>query len=584
MGNSFRRFSPMGLVLGLIAFGLYTGAVPRESDPFSVYQRKLAHAAPDFSFKDVTDLLPIERREFPAHLFGATYASVSDYDRDGFEDLLVLYAEGVLFGTPRLLRNVNGRRFEDVTENAGLAPLDSMKCISSAVFFDWDNDGWDDLYVACMRREHAFFRNEGGVFRRVEIPALRAFLEESRAINPFDFDGDGFLDLYITNYFSFERNPDAGGKMTFASNKPVASLEGGRNYLLRNEGGRGFREVGKELGVADRGLTWASGVADFNDDGYPDLFVANDYGFDQFYLNEGGKGFRRVTEKSLGHIRSRFSMSAEVGDIDNDGTLDLYVSNASKPGLMRGFNSLWTGVGGSKGIPRFEDRARSLGVDKCGWSWGAKFADFDKDGALDLFVVNGRSGKEPTDYWYKLAFSLYVPQELRQFGAFNLPFRDTDTVAPGQRNCVFRNVGGEFIDVTDSVGVTDELNGRSLAVFDFDNDGAEDIVITNIGASPILYKGVRNNGNSWIGFQLEGTRSNRNAIGARIELVTSSGRKSLREVFPGNGYLAQSSRRVLFGVPAGESVSEIRIRWPSGKWQPVSRFRLNAYNFVKEAL
>ncbi len=282
----------------------------------------------------------------------------------------------------------------DVTESMGFAAYAHGMHAIAGVFFDADNDGWTDVLILGLRTPTKLFRNRGGKF--VEDPGAMPKEELGKPwdIALLDYDLDGYFDIFILNYLA--PNQRMGGDKDQYAHIAVGNKDyGGPNFLLKNEAGKKFSIVPNAGGLSSGRMTQAAAVGDFNDDLYPDIFLANDYGFDALFLNQAGKGFQE--SDTIGSIRSRNSMSGATGDFNNDGKIDIYVTNVNKAGIRRGFNSLWENSGNGALI----DRGTAASVAKCGWSWGAAFVDMDKDGWQNIFVVNGHHGKKKNKHWYR---------------------------------------------------------------------------------------------------------------------------------------------------------------------------------------
>ena len=578
----------LGLFVLLIFVGTRQGAIPLSTDPFAIYQTKVKnHSSPSFHFKNQSDLLgsQLEFREDKR----VNYVAVGDFDNDGFEDIVLVEAHKLPKKEAfiKILRNVDGKTFRDVTSEVLKLPIgdEAPHFISAAAFVDLDNDGWKDLYIAQFMAPHLVLKNIHGKFDFDHQIPIDRIVAPTRGINFFDFNRDGFLDVLITNFSSQVYSPEFNyPKGTITSNYSLREERGEGNILLANRAGKKLEITPDALGLSDHGYTWASAIADIDGDGYPDVYFANDYGFDRFYKNNQGKNFTDISKQALGNRRSENAMGAEVGDIANNGMSSIYTSNGSKPGLIRGWNHLWSQqlAGGLD----MKDTSADLGIDKCGFSWGSKFADFDKDGSLDLFVVNGRSGTPGNNRnrWYYRLYNWTVPAQIKFSKYVEIPWRVNGQeydFAQGQLNCVFWQQGGTFIDVAEEVGITDTENGRGLAVFDFNNDGQEDLLIGNWQNDPLLYVGERHNQNHWLGLRLVGTKSNRDAIGSKIILKTRKMTQT-RIIAPGNGFANFSSTRVIFGIAEGDSIEEINIIWPNGGSQKFIPTSLDKYETIYE--
>src|SRR5205085_2614770 len=302
--------------------------------------------------------------------------------------------------------------------------------------------------------------------------------------------------------------------------------------------------------------TLATAAADLSGSGYPDLFLANDYGVPQLYINKDGKQFVEVGRDSGVARTPKSGMNAAFGDIFNDGRLSIYKTNISEPGVLVQANDLWVPQKQDKpgSVPQYEDLATSLGVDLGGWSWGAQFGDLNNDGTLDLYLTNGYvSAGERSSYWYDFAV-IAVGHSAIIGDAANWPAMKGRSLSGYQRKRVWLNDGlGRFTDVAQVVGVTDTYDGRAVALADLSNRGVLDVIVANQRGPLLIYRNTVQPDRHWIEIALEGSgsghASNRSAIGARVELQWN-GRTQVQEVSGGNGFSSQNDRRIHYGLGA----------------------------------
>lgn len=481
--------------------------------------------------------------------------AVGDVDNDGYEDV---YLTDSLRGLPNSLYHNNGDfTFTDIAAKAGVANLNDDKNFSTtAVFFDCDNDGYKDLFVVRFGQSLIFHNRGDGTFEdvsaRSEIPKPR----NAVAAVAFDYDRDGKLDLYVGSYF-----PDVDLTSVRSTKLLHESWEtarnGGTNYLLHNVGGCRFVDTTKQAGLADTGWTLAVASADIDKDGWPDLYVANDFGTDKVFRNNHDGTFSDVSEHAIG-IDTKKSMNAEFGDYDNDGWLDAYVTNITEP-FLRECNMMWR----NNGNFTFTDVSVATGTCDTHWGWGAKFIDYDNDGLLDLYVATGfiSGGKE--DY-IDILMPIILDSDVDLSDTKSWPPLGDRSFSGYEHNVLFRNGGHHsFTDVAREEGVDTDRDSRGVIVADFDNDGAQDLLVLNSNQESILYRNVLGATNSWLELQLEGTRSNRDGIGTRVTLYTPSG-LFYRETNAGNGFESQSTGRVHVGLGSLTTIDRMVVEWPSG--------------------
>ena len=490
-------------------------------------------------------------------------AAFFDYDGDGYLDLFLVNSTQVeadsLNPTNRLYRNseeTNGRVFEDKTDEAGLRRTGwGMGCAVG----DYDNDGDLDLYVTYWA-PNVLYRNDGERFAEVELGVEDSGWGTSTAFG--DVDADGFLDLYVANYLVFDlENPPGGGQLCsgFKGMDVYCGPHGmvpQANVLYRNEGGFGFADMSQTTGIdADKQASLGVVFFDSDGDGDQDLYVANDGYPNLLYRNDGHWQLAEVAAFAGAAYsedgRAQAGMGAAAGDYDNDGDLDLYMTHFSDD-----VNTLYQNQGGGN----FVDFTAATGLGGevrpyLGWSTG--FFDYDNDGWLDLFAVNGHIYPQVAQH----------PSGLRY----------------AQRNLLYQNAGGTFVEVGAMVGrgFAEEKVSRGGALGDYDNDGDLDLLVMNLNDAPTLLHNRGGSRSNWLGLELVGTESNRDAQGARVALFADNGQQ-MREVQRGVGYLSQSDGRVLFGLGAAEEVESVEIRWPSGRVQVLERPETRRYLVVQE--
>jgi hypothetical protein len=518
--------------------------------------------------------------------------SVVDFDRDGFADFYVTNSKED--SKNRLYRNRGDGTFEDVAETLGVADLNRPETGVSmgAVWGDYDNDGFEDLLLYRWGRPELFRNAEGKGFERVtEAASLPAWANVNTAVW-LDYDRDGRLDLFLGGYYSESVNL---WKLRDTKMMPESfeyAKNGGRKFLFRNLGGGRFEEVSERVGLRSTRWALAAVAADLRGTGYPDIFIANDYGVSELFVNEGGH-FREVGRETGVGYAPKSGMNASVGDVLNQGRFALYVSNISEEGILLQGNNLWVPTGAESGLPRFENLARAMGVDLGGWSFGAQFGDLNNDGFLDLYLVNGyvSASKEET-YWYDYA-KVAGGHEIVISDAKNWPAMGRRSLGGYQSKKVWMNDGaGRFIDVAPMVGVVDRHDGRSVALADFGNRGALDVVVANQRGPLLLYRNEVATGRDWIDFELEGgcgtegqagaqRCSNRSAIGAQVS-VFWNGQQQVQEVQGGSGFCAQNQRRLHFGLGIRAAPEKVVVRWPSGKIEEMVRPEANRLHRLKE--
>jgi hypothetical protein len=520
---------------------------------------------------------------------GAAVAVV-DFDADGHPDLYVTNSgEG---SKNRLYRNRGDGTFEDVAERLGVADLNRAETGVSmgSVWGDYDNDGYEDLLLYRWGRAELFHNDAGAGFTRVtETAGLPAWANVNAAVW-LDYDRDGRLDLFLGGYYPERVNL---WKLEDTKMMPESfeyARNGGRKYLYRNLGGGRFEELSERVGIVSRRWALAAVAADLRGTGYPDLFIANDYGVSELFVNEGGR-FREVGKQTGVGYAPKSGMNASVGDVLNQGRFAVYVSNISEEGILLQGNNLWVPTSTENGLPKYENLATAMGVALGGWSFGAQFGDLNNDGFLDIYLANGYvSAAKGDSYWYDFS-KIAGGHEVVISDAKNWPPMGSRSLAGYQPKKVWINDGaGRFFDVAPVVGVTDRYDGRSLALADLQGRGVLDVVVANQKGPLLLYRNEVAPGRAYIAFDLEGgcaddstpaECSNRSAIGARVA-VHWNGQQQVQEVSGGSGFCAQNQRRLHFGLGPGAVVDKAVVRWPSGKIQELTRPGTDRVHKLKE--
>jgi hypothetical protein len=499
---------------------------------------------------------------------GAAVSAV-DVDRDGWIDL---YATNSAFGAPNALyRNRGDGTFEDVAERVGLADLNVPGrgvCMGS-IWADVDGDGDEDVFVYRYGATAFFVQGADGRFEeRTEAAGLARWVN-SNAACWIDYDRDGALDLFVSAYFRSDTDLWRLTTTDVMHDSAEFSSNGGRNLLFRGRGDGTFEDV-TEAALPDTSRwTMAVNSADFDGDGWLDLYVANDYGPEELWLNRGGERFE-LADVGLGHD-SKSGMCVALGNLANDGRLAVFVSNISSANWLYHGNNLRVNYVPDVGQMLSEDAGPS--VANTGWSWGAAFGDLDNDGWQDLYVVNGFvSGDPDSDYWYRMAQLSGGTGGLLADAANWPPFAGASQSGFERSRLLHNRAGRGFEEIGEPAGIADRFDGRAVVLADLSNRGVLDVVVANQLGPLLLYRNSTPEapGRGWIQFELTDRAPNTSAIGASVSLDFAKGRQ--RQVVEGSsGFSAQAPRRLHFGLgdPAPEGPAPVRasVTWPDGTVQ-----------------
>ncbi len=493
-----------------------------------------------------------------------------DYNRDGFLDAFFVNSGYTPFfhpekpPQPALYRNNGDGTFTDVTQVAGIR-TDGTFFFGVAVA-DFDNDGYPDIYMTGYRHSVLYHNNGDGTF--TDVTAKAGVGDDSAwatAAGWFDYDRDGKLDLLVTNYVQF----DTDHPISCGENKPgyraychPDSFSGSSPRLYHNNGDGTFTDVTRKAGLVNNdGKSLAVLLSDLNNDGWPDIFIANDTQRNFLYLNNGDGTFRDVSYTSGAGFseegKPEAGMSADAADVRNNGLYDLYVSH-----LDFQLNRYYRGNGDGT----FLDATIPSGLGQTNFlnsSFGARFFDFDNDGWRDLLVINGHILDN---------IALYHP-----------------SVAYAEEKKLYRNIGGgRFVDATKTqdAGFRAPRVGRGLAVGDYDNDGWLDFLVNNNGEDAQLF---HNDGgarpyarrNHWLGVHLIGTKSNRDAIGAAVKLIAGDF-VSNDQAKGGMSYCSAQDPRIYFGLGKHARVDTMEITWPSGSREVIHDLAGNQIVTIEE--
>jgi len=492
---------------------------------------------------------------------------VIDYNNDGWMDLYVVnggtvegYRSGKRGLTNALYRNNGDGTFTDVTRSAG---VEGSAWGKGVLVFDYDNDGWEDLYVTNYGPNILYHNNGNGTFTDVTRRAGVGDARWSSAAAAADYDGDGDLDLFVVNYLDYDINLlPTEGKFCSYKGIPVAcgprGLKGAGDVLYRNNGDGTFTDVSQAAGVADDKGYYGLGAVwgDYDNDGKPDLFVANDSTPNYLYHNNGDGTFTDVAvQAGVAYSedgREQAGMGVDFEDYDNDGWLDIVVTNFSDD-----YNTIYHNSG--KGF--FTDVSYDTGIaadSQPDLSWGAGFVDFNNDGFKDLFIANGHIYPQVDKHGMKTTYR--------------------------QENKLYLNDGaGKFWNVNRRAGpgLSIKKSHRGAAFADFNNDGWMDVAVTALDEAPLLLMNQGGLMNHWIEVKLAGIRSNRRGVGARVSVTTSQGTQ-IREVKAGGSFASSNDFRAHFGLGKSDVVKELAVRWPSGTITKMSGVPVDKIVTVKE--
>ena len=537
---------------------------------------RVAASSSSIRFEDITknsgidfmaDSSPTPNKNQPETMLSGV--GLIDYDNDGYLDIFFINGAALPSlkkDSPkyynRLFHNNHDGTFTDVTVKAGLAGDGYDMGVAIG---DFDNDGWEDVYVASVTKNHLYHNNGDGTFTDVTDkagvgnPTYKGEKMWSAATGWVDYNNDGKLDLFVSNYCRWHVNGDpvclSGGRLrAYCHPKFYEPLP---STLYRNNGDGTFTDVSDETGISKRlGKGMGVGFNDYDGDGYIDIFVANDNMPNSLFHNLKGKAFEEVSmDAGVAYSengKAVSGMGAEFRDLDNDGLPDIWHTATELetfPLFHNVGNGIFIDVTGRSGLARPT-------LQMSGWSNGV--GDFDNDGLKDLLVARSN-----------------VLDNIAEFSSRTYE----------EPNTIFRNLGKmRFEDVTTQAGPDMQVAAsyRGAAIGDLDNDGKLDIVVTVLNGKARILHNVSTNTNNWIMFKLVGTHSNRMGIGAQIKITTDDGESQYDVVSTSAGYGASRDPRAHFGLGQLKTVKQVEIRWPSGTRQVLKNLPANQIQRVVE--
>ncbi|GAO42633.1 VCBS repeat-containing protein [Flavihumibacter petaseus] len=565
-------------------------------------------------FNNQIDESKFEKEALNEFAYMGSGVGIGDFNKDGLKDIFFCGNQV----SSRLYLNRGANRFEDITEKAGITTTNWCTGVSIA---DVNADGWDDIYICNYGKSlskpaanQLFINQQNGSFK--EEAAIYGLADTSFSTQAafLDYDLDGDLDMYLVNY----RFNGPNANSIFPKNESGHSPA--NDKLYRNDGAANgsrqphFTDVSMEAGIREDGYGLGVSVSDFNGDGWPDIFVANDFlSNDDFWINNGNGTFSNKLDQATRH-QSYSSMGSDAADINNDGLIDFATldmmpednerkklthsfmnydryeaerNNGYSPEFMRNMLQLNQGYyhHGDTIIPYFSEIGQLAGISETDWSWSILFADVNNDGWKDIHITNGigrdfvnadfiQFGQELDNEFAPEKQRELLNKKLRSLNYINLP-----------NYCYQNNHNLGFINVSESMGINEPSLSTGCAYADLDNDGDLDLIVNNINSEPFIFLNqVRQNvpdSSHFICFQFEGAPGNQQGLGARITIYTN-GSQQLQEQWPVRGYCSSVDNRLLFGTGKSRQVDSLLVTWPGGKTQTIHALKADSLYTISE--
>ncbi len=507
--------------------------------------------------------------------------SVCDFDNDGWNDFYVTNSR--YNSKNSLYHNQQDGSFIDVAPGFGLADLNKEGRGTSmgSVWADIDNDGYEDILIYKWGKPELFRNEQGKAFTNITSNSGLPDWINSNAAIWLDYNADGYIDLFIGGYFPEDIDLWNIEHTSILTESFEYSQNGGRNFLLENIGKGRFMDVSQGAGLNSTRWTLAACAADINEDGYPELIVANDYGVDEFYYNNNGEGFIEDGVSTNIGFSPKSGMNVSMGDIHNDGHLGIYISNITEDGILLQGNNLWIpSVDPDK--TSYVNLAVAKGVVNGGWSYGAQFGDLNNDGFNDLFLANGFiSAQNGRDYWYDYS-KVTGGNSAIISDIHNWPAMKGRSQSGYQKNKIWISHESQYFeDASEFVTDNQTYDSRAVAFVDLWNRGVLDVIVANQNNRLLIYENTVNEEHNWIAFMLEGTQSNKSAIGGFVS-VFWDGQVQTQIITGGMGFSSQNQRRLQFGLGKAKGVDKVQILWPAGSMQEIANPEIGKVHKLKE--
>lgn len=525
------------------------------------------------------------------YVYNGGGVGIGDINNDGLSDV---YFTGTV-ADDKLYINMGDMKFEDITISAGIQQENGLKTGVSMV--DINSDGWLDIYVCRSgwfeepeARANLLYINQGdNTFK--ESAKEYGLAESGNSVQAgfFDYDKDGDLDCFIANHPLFRISTE---DWEAATKNPSDRV---RDKLYRNDGNNQFTEVSKASGINNFGHGLGLAISDYNNDGWPDVYIANDFKANDFYyVNNQDGTFSEKSKSHFSHV-SYFAMGSDVADIDNDGALDLFVvemlaeDNKRQKTNMAAMNPelFWTNVKMgyhyqfmrntlqlNDGKGSFSEIAYLSGLTNTDWSWAPLFADFDLDGHKDLAITNGYLRDTQDKDFNKKANKMIKDKGLSSFDELPTLFDELTEIMTSTpiKNYVFKNEGGfKFSNQSREWGFDFSGFSNGMAYGDLDNDGDLDLIVNNFNEPASVYKNTvrEKEVGDYLLVELEGSAQNKNGLGSKISLQTNNG-KQFQEFWVARGFESSCDQKIHFGIEKGDQIQQLKIEWPDGKTQTIS--------------
>ncbi len=522
----------------------------------------------------------------PRDVIAAPSFAIIDVNQDMLMDFLITTDKRIY-----LFINSDGLKFLDASEEYGLKILPSNTPDFSVrsgpiLIADFNGDGRDDIVIGTYPEFTLFYGQGPGKPYNHAPKAFPSSGFSVQSLGVIDLDRDGVLEIIVATWSrSLEEIKNKTQDKYSIYNTKYNEPNGGKNIILKRRSD-GHYSVDENFDFSPSSYSHAIGVLDINRDGWDDILITNDYSKSQIFKNISGKKIVDATQSFISDEKLALSgMGLSLADLNNDGRIDVLKTNVHRPPIRNFENLIFMTTNNNQLIVN----ENKTGLEKCGFAWGAQFADFDNNGELDVIMANGlMQSLNANEYlspsiWFRRYKVSQIPNFLKSFrGNYEFPHDSEFQFSAFERDCLFLYDNGRFVDVSLSAGLTEKKVGRGVTIVDFNNDGKLDFIISNVLASPDIYYNQTSSNKDWIGFRLIDKNGSNFPIGTEIRLHLKNKKSRYFKFYPSNGFRAQADPRLHFGLDTKAEIISLEVNWPDKKREFFYQLTKNSYHDIRK--